>query len=151
LALLLQVSFIINCKLITMVYQGIMDFALKGNVLNLAVGVIIGASFQGVVSYLTENILLPIIGLFTRQNFDSLILEVLSITLKYGAFITSAINFIIMAFVVFLLVRVMNRLLTIGQEKPKASTPINRLCPYCFSEINTKTTRCPACTSQLES
>ena len=126
------------------------DFALKGNVLNLAVGVIIGAAFQGVVSSLTENILSPIIGLLTRQNFDSLMLEVLGITLKYGAFITSVINFIIMAFVVFLLVRIMNQILTIGQEKPKAAPPSKKKCAYCFSEIDIKATRCPACTSQLE-
>jgi large conductance mechanosensitive channel len=124
------------------------DFALKGNVLNLAVGVIIGASFQGVVSSLTENILSPIIGLFTRQNFDSLKLEILGITLKYGAFITSVINFIIMAFVVFLIVRIMNRLLTIGHEKPKAP-PTKKQCVYCFSEIDINATRCPACTSLL--
>jgi large conductance mechanosensitive channel len=126
------------------------DFALKGNVLNLAVGVIIGASFQGVVSSLTENILSPIIGLFTRQNFDSLKLEVLGITLKYGAFITSMINFIIMAFVVFLLVRIMNQILTIGHEKQKAPPPVKKQCVYCLSEIDIKATRCPACTSQLE-
>jgi len=125
------------------------DFALKGNVLNLAVGVIIGAAFQGVVSSLTENILSPIIGLFTRQNFDSLKLDVVGITLKYGAFITSIINFLIMAFVVFLIVRIVNKLLTIGQEKPKAPAPVKKQCPYCFSEIDIKATRCPACTSQL--
>jgi len=127
------------------------DFALKGNVLNLAVGVIIGAAFQGVVSSLTENILSPIIGLLTRQNFDSLMLEILGITLKYGAFITSVINFIIMAFVVFLLVRIMNQILTIGQEKPKDPLPAKKQCTYCFSEIDIKAKRCPACTSQLES
>jgi len=120
-------------------------------VLNLAVGVIIGASFQGVVNSLTENILSPIIGLLTRQNFDSLKLAVLGITLKYGAFITSIINFIIMAFVVFLLVRIMNRILTIGQEKPKAAPPAKKQCAYCFSEIDIKATRCPACTSLLDS
>jgi len=125
------------------------DFALKGNVLNLAVGVIIGAAFQGVVSSLTENILSPIIGLFTRQNFDSLMLEVLGITLKYGAFITSIINFIIMAFVVFLIVKIMNQILTIGQETPKA-LPTKKQCAYCFSEIDINATRCPACTSKLE-
>jgi large conductance mechanosensitive channel len=123
------------------------DFALKGNVLNLAVGVIIGASFQGVVSSLTENILSPIIGLLTRQNFDSLMLEVLGITLKYGAFITSVINFIIMAFVVFLLVRIMNKILTIGHEKAPVT---KKKCNYCFSEIDVNATRCPACTSLLE-
>jgi len=125
------------------------DFALKGNVLNLAVGVIIGAAFQGVVSSLTENILSPIIGLLTRQNFDSLTLEILGITLKYGAFITSVINFIIMAFVVFMIVRVMNKLLTIGNDKQKAPLTTKK-CDYCFSEINIKATRCPACTSLLE-
>jgi len=125
------------------------DFALKGNVLNLAVGVIIGAAFQGVVSSLTENILSPIIGLLTRQNFDSLMLQVLGITLKYGAFITSVINFIIMAFVVFLIVRTMNKILTIGQEKPKDPIPTKKQCAFCFSEIDIKATRCPACTSQL--
>jgi large conductance mechanosensitive channel len=126
------------------------DFALKGNVLNLAVGVIIGASFQGVVNSLTENILSPIIGLLTRQNFDSLKLEVLGIILKYGAFITSVINFIIMAFVVFMLVRIMNRILTIGQEKSKAAPPAKKKCAYCFSEIDINATRCPACTSRLD-
>jgi large conductance mechanosensitive channel len=124
------------------------DFALKGNVLNLAVGVIIGAAFQGVVSSLTENILSPIIGLLMRQNFDSLKLELLGITLKYGAFITSVINFLIMAFVVFMIVKVMNQLLTLGQEKP---LPTKKRCAYCLSEIDIKATRCPACTSQLES
>jgi large conductance mechanosensitive channel len=125
------------------------DFALKGNVLNLAVGVIIGAAFQGVVSSLTENILSPIIGLLTRQNFDSMMLNVLGITLKYGAFITSVINFIIMAFVVFMLVRIMNKILSIGHEKQK--DPLTKKkCNYCFSEIDINATRCPACTSLLE-
>ena len=125
------------------------DFALKGNVLNLAVGVIIGAAFQGVVSSLTENILSPIIGLLTRQNFDSMMLEVLGITLKYGAFITSVINFIIMAFVVFMIIRLMNKILTLGHDKQK--TPITKKkCSYCFSEIDINATRCPACTSLLE-
>ena len=126
------------------------DFALKGNVLNLAVGVIIGAAFQGVVNSLTVNILSPIIGLLTRQNFDSLMLDVLGITLKYGAFITSVINFFIMAFVVFLIVRIMNKILTIGQEKPKEPVSTKKKCTYCFSEIDIKATRCPACTSLLE-
>ena len=131
------------------------DFAFKGNVMNLAVGVIIGAAFQGVVSSLTDNILSPIIGLFTKQNFDSLKLEVFGVSLKYGAFITSIINFIIMAFVVFLLVRVMNIIMSLEikkQEKhaEEAPKPTVKQCPHCFSEINIKATRCPACTSQLE-
>jgi len=124
------------------------EFALRGNVMSLAVGVIIGSSFQGVVTSLTENILSPIIGLFTRQNFNSLELAVLGVTLRYGAFITSVINFIIMAFVVFILVRIMNKLLTMGEEK-KAAVPA-RLCPYCKTALHKDATRCPACTSQVE-
>jgi len=126
------------------------DFAFKGNVMNLAVGVIIGAAFQGVVSSLTENILSPIIGLFTRQNFDSLKLEVLGITLKYGAFITSMINFIIMAFVVFLLIRFMNRIMSFDKNEPEApKPPAKKQCTFCYSEIDARATRCPVCTSQF--
>jgi large conductance mechanosensitive channel len=77
-------------------------------------------------------------------------LEVLGITLKYGAFITSIINFIIMAFVVFMIVKLMNRILSIGHEKSEAPVPTKKQCTYCFSEIDIKATRCPACTSQLE-
>ena len=95
--------------------QEFKSFAMKGNVLDLAVGVIIGAAFQAVVASLTKNILAPIIGLFAKQNFDALHWEVLGTTIGYGAFITSLINFIIMAFVVFLLVKAMNRLASIGK------------------------------------
>ena len=127
------------------------EFSLKGNVLNLAVGVIIGAAFQGVVSSLTDNILSPIIGLFTRQNFDALQLDFLGITLKYGAFITSVINFVIMAFVVFLLIKGMNKILNLGQkEEPTAPAAAPaRVCPYCLREVAKEATRCPSCTSHL--
>ena len=124
------------------------EFALRGNVMGLAVGVIIGSAFQGVVSSLTDNVLSPIIGLFTRQNFDSLELSVLGTTLRYGAFITSVINFIIMAFVVFILVRSMNKLLNVGEKKPEPAAPA-RLCPYCKTALHPEATRCPACTSQV--
>jgi len=124
------------------------EFALRGNVMSLAVGVIIGSSFQGVVTSLTDNILSPIIGLFTKQNFNSLELSVLGTTLRYGAFITSVINFIIMAFVVFMLVRAMNRLLTLGEQKKEAAAPA-RLCPYCKSALHPEATRCPACTAEV--
>ncbi len=122
-------------------------FALKGNVMNLAVGVIIGGAFQGVVTSLTDNILSPLIGLFTRQNFDDKALEFLGVTLRYGAFLTSVINFLIMALVVFLLVRAMNRL--IPEKKPEPELPKPK-CPYCLTEVKVGATRCPACTSQLE-
>ena len=122
-------------------------FALRGNVMSMAVGVIIGSAFQGVVTSLTTNLLSPIIGLFTQQNFDTLELNLLNITLRYGAFITSVINFIIMAFVVFLLISAMNKLMSLGEQKQEPSPA--RLCPYCKTVLHSEATRCPACTSQL--
>jgi len=125
--------------------QDFKEFVLRGNVMNLAVGIIIGAGFSAIVTSLTDNLLSPIIGLFTKQNFDTLEWNVLGTTLRYGAFITSVINFVILAFVVFLLVRAMTKLL----EKNKAEPVPDRLCPYCFSVLHKDATRCPACTSEL--
>ena len=115
--------------------------------MSLAVGMIIGGAFAGVVASLTDNILSPIIGLVTGGNFDALELHFLGVTLRYGAFITSVINFIILAFVVFFLVRAMNRLL--AKEEQKAEEASKRLCPFCKTQIDPEATRCPACTSQL--
>ena len=125
------------------------EFALRGNVISLAVGVIIGAAFQGVVTSLTDNIISPIIGLFAGQNFDSLSIDLFGATLFYGAFITSLINFIIMAFVLFLMVRTMNRIMSVGAA-PEPEKPPSRKCLYCMSEIHTDATRCPACTAELK-
>ena len=124
------------------------NFALKGNVMNLAVGIIIGVGFQNLVSSLTDNMLSPILGLFLNQNFDAWYLSVFGADIRYGAFITSLINFFIMAFVVFLIVKLMNRVTCVLKE-PEAPAPATRGCPFCTTEISIKATRCPACTSQL--
>ncbi|MCL2165196.1 MAG: large conductance mechanosensitive channel protein MscL [Oscillospiraceae bacterium] len=129
--------------------QEFKEFALKGNVMNLAVGVIIGAAFQGVVTSLTNNILSPIIGLFVGQNFDSISFTILGVEIMFGAFITSILNFIIMAFVIFLLVKMMNLILTYGKKDSAPDAPTTRECPFCLSEIKIKATRCPLCTSEL--
>ena len=126
------------------------SFALKGNVMNLAVGVIIGAGFQGVVTSLTDNILSPIIGLFAGANFDALQFEFFGVVLKYGAFITTVINFFIMAFVVFLLIKGMNKITEHHSPEPAGSDPPARKCRFCITEIDISATRCPACTSNLE-
>ena len=125
-------------------------FALRGNVMNLAVGIIIGAAFQSVVSSLTDNILSPVIGLFTGNNFDALEIGFLGVTLRYGAFITSVVNFIIMAFVVFMLMKCMNGLMGIGKAANDAGEPTTKKCPYCMSEIDINASRCPNCTSDLK-
>lgn len=120
--------------------------------MDLAVGVIIGGAFQSVVSSLTDNLLSPIIGLFTGQNFDMLSVSFLGVNLQYGAFITSVINFVIMAFVVFLLMKFINGLSSIGHAKHEeavAEEPTTKTCDYCKSKIDIDATRCPHCTSQL--
>ncbi|MDR1737126.1 MAG: large conductance mechanosensitive channel protein MscL [Oscillospiraceae bacterium] len=123
------------------------EFALRGNVISLAVGVIIGAAFQGVVTSLTTNIISPLIGLLIGYNFDTLSVTFFGVTLMYGAFITSVLNFILMAFVVFIMVRMMNRLLSFGKKSAPAPEP--RLCPFCKTAVHNEAIRCPACTSCL--
>ena len=139
------------------------EFVLRGNVLNLAVGVIIGAAFQDVVNSLTANILSPIIGLFVGKDFNKWSINIFGVEILYGAFITSIINFLIMAFVVFMIVKAVNQLVSINKKEsvteaaaaPEAAAaaapeaPVGRLCPFCMTEINAKATRCPACTSEL--
>ena len=126
------------------------EFAFKSNAIALAVGIIIGAAFQGIVTSLTDNILSPIIGLFTGKNLDALHVAILGADLKYGAFLTSVINFIIMAFVVFLIVKGMNKVLSGRGKKAVAEEPKTRVCPFCRTEIDIQATRCPACTSALD-
>ncbi|MCL2403588.1 MAG: large conductance mechanosensitive channel protein MscL [Coriobacteriia bacterium] len=122
------------------------DFALQGNVMSLAVGIIIGAAFQGVVNSLVDNVLSPVIGLFAGANFDGLHLEFWGVSLRYGAFITAVINFIIMAAVVFLIVKLVNRVVN-NQPEPESTL---RQCSYCFGEAEKAATRCPHCTSKIE-
>jgi large conductance mechanosensitive channel len=122
------------------------EFVLRGNVLNLAVGVIIGAAFQSIVTSLTNDILSPILGLFTGNNFDELKINLIENSIRYGAFLTNIINFIIMSFIVFLIVKFVNRIMSIHK---KPSSPSVRECPYCFSKIDIRATKCSACASDV--
>ena len=97
-------------------------FILRGNVMNLAVGVLIGAAFQGLVTSFTDNIISPILGSFSEVDFTAFSLKIGHLELRYGAFITDVINFIIMAFVVFLLVKVINGIENIGKKKEVEET-----------------------------
>lgn len=123
-------------------------FIMRGNVLDLAVGVIIGAAFQGIVASLTDDIISPLLGLFGGMNFDQLVLTFGDVSIGYGKFITAIINFIIMAFVIFLIVKLVNKAMTIG-KKPKEEEKTTKACPYCLSEIDIKATKCPHCTSDI--
>ncbi|MGN0536991.1 MAG: large conductance mechanosensitive channel protein MscL [Acutalibacteraceae bacterium] len=138
------------------------DFVMRGNVLDLSVAVIVGAAFQAIVKSLTDNIISPIIGLFTRMNFDELALTIpfydpfnpensTSVVIKYGAFITAVINFLIMAFVIFLLVKGINKIMNLGKKKKKEeepAAPTTKECPFCMSEIDIRATRCKFCTAE---
>lgn len=126
------------------------EFAMKGNVMDLAVGVIIGAAFQSIVTSLTEDIISPIIGLVANMNFSYLTLEIFGISLKYGSFLTAVINFIIMAFVVFMMMKGLNKLASLGKKEEVPAVPTTKKCPYCLSEIPIGAKRCPCCTSSLE-
>jgi large conductance mechanosensitive channel len=138
------------------------EFAVKGNVLDLAVGVIIGAAFGKIVSSLVDDILMPPIGLLLgKVDFANLFWNlgekpVATVaaakaagvpTVNYGIFLNNVISFLIVAFVVFLIVKQFNRLRR--QEPAPAVAPTTRECPYCLSAIPLKATRCPHCTSEL--
>ena len=92
-------------------------FILRGNVMDLAVGVLIGTAFQGLVTSLTNNIISPILGAFTKLDFNQYVLTIGNLKLTYGAFLTDVINFVIMAFIIFLIIKFMNKLAGIGKKK----------------------------------
>ena len=129
------------------------EFINRGNVMDMAVGIIIGGAFTSIVSSLVDDIINPILGLFGGMNFDQLKWNILGeVTLNYGKFISAVLNFLIMALVIFTLMRVMNsaveKLNHNKEEKPAA--PTTKKCPYCKTEIAIDATRCPHCTSVLE-
>ncbi len=141
------------------------EFALKGNMMDLAVGMIIGAAFTAIVQSLVDNIINPIIGVFAGHvDFNSMFValdgkhyETLkaaedagAAVLKYGTFISAIINFIIMALVVFLMMKSINKMRDRLKKEEPAAAPTTKVCPYCKSEIDINATRCPHCTSVLE-
>lgn len=137
------------------------QFCMRGNILSMAVGVMIGGAFGAIVTSLVNDLLMPMIGLVTGGvNFSGLFLALDfqgypsaeaakaagAATLNYGAFLQAIVNFLIMAFCVFMLVRLMGKLLPKREESPKNP----RKCPYCIKEIDVEATRCPHCTSELK-
>lgn len=128
------------------------DFISRGNVMDMAVGIIIGGAFTSIVSSLVDDIINPILGIFGGMNFDQLHVKLLGeATLYYGRFITAVINFLIMALIIFIIVKTMNtaseKLLHKEEEAAEVTT---KTCPYCRTEIALEATRCPHCTSVLE-
>ena len=124
------------------------SFALRGNVMDMAIGVLIGAAFSGIVTALTENFINPILQLVLGGATYTMA-DVVGFA---GNFITAVVNFFITALVLFCLLKAVNKMLTLGHKKEEApAAPTTKKCPYCMSEIDIAATRCPHCTSELES
>ena len=143
------------------------QFILRGNVVDLAVGVIIGGAFQAIVNSLVNDVIMPVISLLTKGvDFTNLFIqlngdvkyatlaeaqEAGAAVLAYGNFISAVINFLIMALVIFLLIKGINKVHSIGKKEEPAEepAPTTKECPFCKSEIAIEATRCPHCTSEI--
>lgn len=158
------------------------EFAMKGNIMDLAIGVVIGGAFQKIVNSLVNDIIMPGISIITgKVDFSDMVLTVGSASIKYGNFITSIVDFLIIAFSIFLVIRYINKLNKVKDAKEvknieekfskqidkldkkgrlkkfkkekqqeEIKEPETKICPYCLTEIKYKATRCPHCTSELE-
>ena len=122
-------------------------FALRGNVMDMAIGVIIGGAFTSIVTSLTDNLINPILGLFGGTDLSGFVLNIGGVELRYGAFITSIINFLIMAFVLFCLLKAVNKLTALGKKPEAPAEPTTKICPFCCSEIPIKAVKCEHCGS----
>ena len=122
-------------------------FALRGNVMDMAIGVIIGGAFTSIVTSLTENLINPILGLFGGTDLSGFVLNLGGVELRYGAFITSIINFLIMAFVLFCLLKAVNKLTALGKKPEAPAEPTTKVCPFCCSEIPIQAVKCAHCGS----
>lgn len=142
------------------------EFAFKGNMIDLAVGMIIGSAFTALVKNLVDDLVMPLISLITGKiDFENMFIPLAGQSTKvyaeaveqgavlaYGSFITAVINFLIMALVVFLMVKQMNKLRRLNEKKEdlaEAAEPTEKECPYCKSMIPVSASRCPHCTSKL--
>ena len=122
------------------------DFVVRGNVIDLAVAVVLGAAFGRIVTSLVNDILMPLIGIaMGGVNVSELSYQVGNAVVLYGAFLQAIIDFLVIAFVIFLLVRSINRI----KGPAPAVAPVTKDCPHCFTAIPIQATRCPNCTSQL--
>ena len=121
-------------------------FIMRGNVLDLAVAVIIGGAFGKIVTSLVDDLIMPLIGLIIGGiNFTGLVFTVGSAKVTYGNFIQNVVDFLIIAFVIFLMVKGISSL----QKPAPVAAPNTKECPHCFTTISIKATRCPNCTSEL--
>lgn len=128
------------------------EFIAQGNVMDMAVGVIIGGAFGKIVASLVENILMPIIGiLIGGVDFTNLSITVDHAEVKYGEFLQSVFDFLIIAFVIFIMMKQIAKAKSKLKRQEEAPAPTEKVCPFCKSKIDINATRCPQCTSELGS
>lgn len=147
---------IIDLEVLSMLKE-FKEFALKGNVMDLAIGVIIGGAFQSIISSLVDDIIMPLINSLTgKMDFTDLVFKIGNSSVKYGSFISAVVNFLIVAFTLFLVMRYLNKLSkkleevkTKGVEEAEAGEPETKVCPHCLNEVPYHATRCGHCTSEL--
>ena len=131
------------------------EFISKGSVMDMAVGIIIGGGFTAIVNSLVNDVVMPLLSVLTG-GYDFTKLSVVlgsgeeAATLNYGLFISAIINFLLIAFVIFCLIKSLNKMKDRLRKKKEEADPTTKTCPYCKSEIDIAATRCPHCTSQLE-
>ena len=128
------------------------EFISRGNVMDMAVGIIIGGAFTAIVNSLVEDIINPLLGCFVSMDFSAWTIPLVGeAALGIGNFINAIISFLIMAFILFSIIKAMNKAASLGKkpEEEAPAAPTTKICPYCKSEISIEATRCPHCTSQL--
>ncbi len=121
-------------------------FALRGNMMDMAVGILIGGAFSGIVTSLTDNFITPVLKFITGAETYNL----QDVAGFASSFVSALVNFFIMALVLFCLLKVINKLMKLGRKKEEVAAPVTKKCPYCMSEIAIEATRCPHCTSELQ-
>lgn len=126
------------------------EFAMRGNVLDMAVGVVIGAAFKAIIDSVVNDLISPIIGLIFNKDLSGLTFTIRDVTITYGSFLTAVINFFIVALVLFIIVKTANASANLRKKKEPEKAPETKKCPYCLSEIPVKATRCGHCTSELK-
>lgn len=131
------------------------EFISRGNVMDMAVGVIIGGAFSGIVNSLTTDIISPIIGIAGGTNFDTLSVQIFGgVTLYYGKFLTAVVNFLLISLIIFLMMKAMNTLqekaAKLTKQQKETPVPTTKICPYCQMEIPIAAKRCGHCTSLLD-
>ena len=126
------------------------EFISRGNVIDLAVGVIIGGAFTAIVNSLVNDMLTPLLGLITGGvDFTALSFGVGDAQFCYGSFLAAILNFVLVALVLFLLVKAINKMRDRKKAEEEAAAPTTKVCPFCKTEIDLHATRCPHCTSEL--